>query len=232
MSKEEEYLELVATKDRMVEMQALAAKAGEEFAVLANENDRLFKENCMLKERFDDAVHLKDTLEQQLQALRHKDADSAGYADRFEALRSQADKWHMERQVMLHKVSELKQAMAPGDGDGQLLVGKTALKLHNHTSEDEQRLMKESLMSVMKDEDQVDERGDGHVFGGGQEEGEEGELAKQQQQIAMEDVFSEEQKEKAYDGRSRRRHDIVVLYNFNHSVILGDSGNPLQEVER
>ena len=157
LNKKQEYVDMIPNinnNEQMVDMQLLAAKAAEEFAVLANENDKLFKENSTLKERYDDMIHDKMKIEEELNALKNKNENEDAIIDDIDILKSRAQKWELEKKVLMEQLNEAQSRISGGkrlNGKGSdSLVGKTALKLRNDGSEDGQRLMKETLAKIMR----------------------------------------------------------------------------------
>merc|ERR1712228_465103 len=136
--------------DEIVDMQTLALKAAQEFATLANENDNLFKENETLKARFDDILHDKTKLTEQLAKYQNNNSINSQIIDDIDSLKSEQLKWKMEKKLLMEQLEESNKQI-----NGQLsddrLMGKTAPKLKNDTSEDSNRLMMESLAKITRE---------------------------------------------------------------------------------
>jgi len=159
----ENYIPANADNDQLVDMQLLALKAAEEFTVLANENDALFKENSTLKEKYDDMRHEKQKVEEELTALKHQQGDQDQIIDSVEILKSKAMEWEIEKKVLLEQLHEAQVQQQHGGGKkagsrkgSDSLVGKTALKLKNDGSEDAQRLMMESLAKMTREKNELE----------------------------------------------------------------------------
>eukprot|EP01084_Bolivina_argentea_P174233 301813_1 len=71
----------------MVDMQLLAAKAAQEFTVLAKENDILLKENMRMKENYDDIQYEREKLLLELSNM--------------DKLKSKAKQWELEKKILM-----------------------------------------------------------------------------------------------------------------------------------
>ena len=153
--KEREYVNMIppmnTDSDQMVDMRLLAIKAAEEFANLANENDKLFKENSTLKEKYDDITHEKMKIEEELNLLKNRNQDEDEIKEDMDVLKAQAENWELEKKLLLQQLQEAQNMNAKTkNGSKTSVVGKTALKLKSETSEDGQRLMMESLAKITR----------------------------------------------------------------------------------
>merc|ERR1712228_773473 len=136
--------------DEIVDMQTLALKAAQEFATLANENDNLFKENETLKARFDDILHDKTKLTEQLAKYQNNNSINSQIIDDIDSLKSEQLKWKMEKKLLMEQLEESNKQIH-GQLSDDRLMGKTAPKLKNDTSEDSNRLMMESLAKITRE---------------------------------------------------------------------------------
>lgn len=153
--KRNEYEEMIPTAkinhEQMVDMQKLARMAAEEFASLANDNERYFKENATLKMQLAEMRVDKGRVEEELnryKSMHETDADMEGDID---VLKSEAAKWEMEKSLLIQQIAELKTATDDTVGHSKgvdslgLLNGGTPLKLKPQISADTDQFMKEQL---------------------------------------------------------------------------------------
>eukprot|EP01084_Bolivina_argentea_P174235 301815_1 len=111
----------------MVDMQLLAAKAAQEFTVLAKENDILLKENMRMKENYDDIQYEREKLLLELSNM--------------DKLKSKAKQWELEKKILMEHLETTETRTKRGSSS---------------TSEDAHTLMMESLAHIIREKNELE----------------------------------------------------------------------------
>eukprot|EP01084_Bolivina_argentea_P068858 125344_1 len=164
--KEIEYEKLIEgignniQNDEMVDMQLLAAKAAEEFTVLANENDILLKENMRMKEKYDDIQHEREKLLFEISSIKNKYENNNDLVTDIDILKSKAKQWDLEKKLLMEQLETTETRKKRGSSSTNSINGRniSKLKLKRDTSEDAHTLMMESLAQITREKNELETR--------------------------------------------------------------------------
>merc|ERR1712228_103778 len=147
--------------------------AAEEFKNLTSENDKLYKELSALKEKHDDLLHHKQSIDEQLASYKNKAENTTQIMDSIDILKSKCNKLEMEKTYLMEQLNEsivngsnsqISQQQKPSINDvadnSQQIVMEYTVKMQreqnkiNHILEEQKQKEKEykNIVSTLSDQ--------------------------------------------------------------------------------